>query len=231
MSPPKHQQPLSSARAILVVDDHDLVRLGLRTLLLSHAASAGTSIEVLDARSLDAALGLYRQHGEEIALVLLDLHLADTRGLAGLQAFRDEFPAARVVVLSGSTDPVLMRRALALGATAYLAKSADLQHVVDHLEGEGFFGAGGKPAAIDVANPASCVAEASGTTEVWTATGQRMHLTPRQAQVLEWIMAGHSNRQIAERTHLSEGTIKNHVSALLLMFGARSRAQLISQLR
>lgn len=228
---PKHNESSSPARAILVVDDHDLVRLGLRTLLLSHAGSRRASIEVLEARSLEAALDIHRQRGDAIALVLLDLHLADARGLAGLQAFRDEFPAARVVVLSGSTDPVLMRRAIAMGATAYLAKSADLQHVVDHLEGEGFFAAGSAAGATAATSEPCGPGGETGATEVWTATGQRMQLTPRQAQVLEWIMAGHSNRQIAERTHLSEGTIKNHVSALLLMFGARSRAQLISQLR
>lgn len=64
-----------------------------------------------------------------------------------------------------------------------------------------------------------------------SASGELLQLTERQAQVLDWILAGQSNRDIAERAHLSEGTVKNHVSALLLLFGVRSRAQLISLLR
>lgn len=229
MPAPQPTEPSPSrARGILVVDDHDLVRLGLRTLLLSHASSVGAALEVLEARSLRSALDVYRQRGPEIDVVLLDLNLPDTRGLAGLQAFLAEFPAARVAVLSGSTDPVLTRRALDTGAAAYLAKSADLQFVVDHLRDEGLFDAA---SAVDGGRHAAEGHEGGGTTEVWTATGRQVRLTRRQAEVLDWILAGHSNRQIAEHTHLSEGTVKNHVSALLLMFGARSRAQLISQLR
>ena len=101
--------------------------------------------------------------------------------------------------------------------------------MLDYLHREGFFGAeAGSSATRGGGTPAGTE---SDDTEVWTAGGQRVRLPRRQADVLERILAGHSNRQIAEQTRLSEGTIKNHVSALLLMFGVRSRAQLISQLR
>jgi DNA-binding CsgD family transcriptional regulator len=73
--------------------------------------------------------------------------------------------------------------------------------------------------------------EPIGVRVVRTATGEPLQLSARQAQVLDWILAGESNRQIADLAHLSEGTVKNHVSTLLLLFGVRSRAQLISQLR
>ena len=63
------------------------------------------------------------------------------------------------------------------------------------------------------------------------ASGDAVQLTTRQVEVLEWILAGKANRQIAQMTGLSEGTIKNHASTLLLLFGVRSRAQLISLLR
>lgn len=213
----------SPARGILVVDDHDLVRLGLRAMLMSHAGSAGLPLEVLEARSLQHALEVYRTRRDEIALVLLDLNLPDASGIDGLRRFRTEFPDARVAVLSGATDPVLVQRALDLGVSAFLAKSADLQRVVDHLRGEGL---------LDVATEvASDAGPGEAGAEVCTAGGQRVKLTPRQAEVLRGILAGRSNREIAEQMRLSEGTVKNHVSALLLTFGARSRAQLISQLR
>jgi DNA-binding CsgD family transcriptional regulator len=63
------------------------------------------------------------------------------------------------------------------------------------------------------------------------ATSPAVRLTARQAELLDWILIGKSNREIADLTHLSEGTVKNHVSTLLLLFGVRSRAQLISHLR
>jgi DNA-binding NarL/FixJ family response regulator len=234
MSAPRPIAPSASrSRAILVVDDHDLVRLGLRTLLLAHADSAREALEVIEARTLQAALATLRERGDSVAVVLLDLHLPDAHGLAGLEAMLAEFPTTRVVVLSGSTDPVLRRRALEIGAATYLSKSADLQHVASFLRSVGTFGDGAAaapvtaPLAADAADPK----EDLDFVDVRTAEGRCVQLTRRQSQVLERVLAGQSNRQIAEQTHLTEGTIKNHVSALLLMFGVRSRSQLISQLR
>ncbi len=79
---------------VLLVDDHHLVRLGLRTLLQSHAASCGTSIEVFEARTLNDALTLYDRHQLAISLVLLDLHLPDAHGMSGLVTFLKRFPGA-----------------------------------------------------------------------------------------------------------------------------------------
>lgn len=232
-APTPVEVPATGPRAVLVVDDHDLVRLGLRTLLLSHANAAREALEVIEARTLQAALATLCDRGASIAVVLLDLHLPDAHGLAGLEMLLAEFPAARVVVLSGSTDPVLRRRALELGAATYLSKSADLQHVADFLRSVGMFGgdATAVPAAAEGGEPSPDAGIESELVDVRTAEGHRVQLTRRQSQVLERVLAGQSNRQIAEQTHLTEGTIKNHVSALLLMFGVRSRSQLISQLR
>ena len=215
---------------ILVVDDHDLLRLGLRTLLQAESGSQGSPPAVFEARSLQAALDLYREHHARIGRVLLDLELPDAHGLAGLQAFLGEFPAARVVVLSGSTDPGVQRRALAAGAATYLAKSADLQQVIAYLRTERLLGAD-EPARVPEPHAAADGGNGADTLKVWTTSGRSVELTPRQVEVLEWVLAGRSNRQIAEATHLSEGTIKNHVSSMLLMFGVRSRAELIAQLR
>jgi DNA-binding NarL/FixJ family response regulator len=210
---------------ILVVDDHDLVRLGLRTLVQSHAESTGQTVQVFEARTLHEALALYQSFGNGIGLVLLDLHLPDAHGLSGLIAFVTRFPTARIVVLSGTNDPAVMREALAAGASAYLAKSGDLQHVVSYIRSQGLLRHNVMP-PLSGSSP-----EPIGVRVVRTATGEPLQLSARQAQVLDWILAGESNRQIADLAHLSEGTVKNHVSTLLLLFGVRSRAQLISQLR
>jgi DNA-binding NarL/FixJ family response regulator len=210
---------------MLVVDDHDLVRLGLRSLVQSHAAEQQQSIGVLESRCLAEALQIYAAHEATIGLVLLDLHLPDAHGLGGLSQFRQRFPRAPIVVLSGSQDPNLVRQAMALGAQAFLTKSGDLQEVIHYIRSLGMLQM--KPA--DKPGPAGAGAERKVKRR--TADGKVLNLSERQAQVLDWILAGQSNREIALQAHLSEGTVKNHVSTLLLLFGVRSRAQLISLLR
>ena len=233
--PPNHPNA-PKPTGMLVVDDHDLVRLGLRTLVQSHAASSGHEVQVFEARTLQEALVLYRDQQAAIDLVLLDLHLPDAHGLSGLVSFIAQFPAARVVVLSGVSDPALVREAMARGASAFLAKSGDLQHVVSYIRSLGLLGQSGalltrEPVGNALADDDSESAGLRIVRTMRTSAGDRLQLTARQAQVLDSILAGQSNRQIAEMAHLSEGTVKNHVSTLLLLFGLRSRAQLISQLR
>ncbi|MCW5655541.1 MAG: response regulator transcription factor [Hydrogenophaga sp.] len=215
-----------------MVDDHDLLRLGLLTLVQAHAHASGRHIPVLESRTLQEALDLYREHRERIGLVLLDLHLPDAHGLSGLTHFLKAFPEAPVVVLSGVNDPGLMRHALARGARAYLTKSGDLKDVIGYIRTLGLFGAPGEAPTGD--SPAETPRQAATPPELRTVRGldgRQLQLTERQAQVLDWVLAGQSNRDIAAHAHLSEGTVKNHVSALLLLFGVRSRAQLISGMK
>lgn len=194
---------------ILVVDDHELVRLGFRALLQTRA-DADPSARVFEAQNLAEALALYAQHVSQIGMVLLDLALPDTRGLSGLVVFRNRFPGARIVVLSGATGGGLAQAALALGASAFLSKSADLAEVLRFVRERGLF------------TPAKAINLGCGQAP--------QQLSPRQAEILELVLAGKSNREIAQVTHLSEGTVKNHVSTLLLLFGMRSRAHLMSSL-
>jgi DNA-binding NarL/FixJ family response regulator len=200
----------SAPAGILVVDDHELVRLGFRALLQTHLTPAEPAPQVFEAQNLAEALALYTRNISAIGVVLLDLALPDTQGLSGLATFRKRFPGARVVVLSGTTSAGLAQGALALGASAFLSKSADLSEVLRFIRERGLFKLAGTEDPADNNAPE--------------------HLSQRQAEILDSILAGKSNREIAQITHLSEGTVKNHVSTLLLMFGMRSRAQLISAL-
>jgi DNA-binding NarL/FixJ family response regulator len=217
-------QATHTPKGILVVDDHELLRFGLRTLVESHAQANGHVVAVFEARSLKEALEVYGHHAAAIQMVLLDLHLPDAHGLLGVSAFMGQYPDAHLVVLSGASDPGLQRDALTMGASAYLAKAGDLDQVVQYI------------AAMDLIRPATPSLPATsppspGGRSVRTASGDWVQLSARQAQVLDWILTGWSNRQIADHANLTEGTVKNHVSTLLLLLGARSRAQLISQLR
>lgn len=222
--PPDTALSATTPTSILVIDDHDLLRLGLRTLVQSHAAQMGRIVRVLEARNLHDGLALYADHAAAIGLVLLDLHLPDAHGLSALVSVLARFPAARVAVLSGVNDPALVRQALAMGARAYLLKAGNLDHVIAYLRSVWRAETDAPPAPLQAAPNALSSA-------LRDAYGQPVVLSPRQTQMLEWVLAGQSNREIAAGAGLSEGTVKNHVSTLLLLFGVRSRAQLISRLR
>jgi DNA-binding NarL/FixJ family response regulator len=211
-------------RGILVVDDHDLVRLGVHALVQSQTSASATSVDVFEADTLASALALYAQAHASIGLVLLDLVLPDAQGLSGLVTFRTRFPQARIVVLSGSDDSAMADGALAEGALAFLPKSADLREVV------GFIRACGLLDIEEATHALSRIASNRDRLQGARLTASEP-LTPRQLQVLRWVLEGKANKEIAQLAHLSEGTVKNHVSTLLLLFGVRSRAQLISQLR
>lgn len=214
-----------SPRAILVVDDHDLLRLGVRALVQALVNPSSEVLDVLEAGSLADALAVYGAAQDRIGLVLLDLALPDTEGLSGLKAFHDRHPAARIVVLSGTLDASLARDALAWGASAFLPKSADLREIVNFIRACGLIdgkAAGGLPS---VSGTAGRLVPQTPHASVW------QQLTPRQTEVLDWVLEGKANKEIARISNLSEGTVKNHVSTILLLFGMRSRAQLISSLR
>jgi len=210
------------ARGILVVDDHELVRLGLRALLLAETGS----VPVHEARSLADALRLYEFHLSSHLLVLLDLDLPDSQGLDTLVRFRRTFPASRVVVLSGKDSHALMQGVMALGAQAFLPKTGHLGEVLRYVRDNDLVAL---PASSPSPLPVPVVVQAMPATAA--ADELQPQLNARQVEILDWLLSGKSNKEIAQLSHLTEGTVKNHVSTLLLLFGMRSRAQLISSLK
>ena len=227
MSPPASTRSSSS---ILIVDDHDLVRLGVRALLQAQVSTHGSAVEVFEANSLEQALAVYERFHASIGLVLLDLALPDTRGLSGVSDFLGRHPGARVVALSGTgttslAQSAIAQSALALGACAFLPKSANLKEVVSFIRACGLLG--------------SDVVDGLPGASKWAAKAPRRPcsssaldaLTGSQTRVLQMILEGKTNKEIAQLAELREGTVKNYVSTILLLFGVRSRAQLISSLR
>jgi DNA-binding NarL/FixJ family response regulator len=148
-------------------------------------------------------------------VVFLDLGLPDAEGLSGLARFRSEFPSANIVVLSGDANPKTVEGALALGASGYITKTGDLSEVIQHIRAQGL---------LSETAPTGSTNERGSITPV-------PGLTARQTQILGWVLEGKSNREISRLAFLAEGTVKNHVSTILLNFGVRSRAQLISSMR
>lgn len=222
----------SRPRTIFVVDDHELVRLGVRALLQAQSSPSAPEVLVLEAENLAQALAQYAHHtgaGHVIDLVLLDLALPDTEGLSGVQSFCERFPDARIVALSGSGASAFSHNAIAqgvlkAGARAFLPKSANLREVVSFIRACGLLGSRVVDGVMD-----GLPERPPSAPSPWNRV--RQQLKPHQLQVLHLVLQGKTNREIAQAMALAEGTVKNYVSTLLLEFGMRSRAQLISSLR
>jgi NarL family two-component system response regulator LiaR len=210
---------MSTARKVLLVDDHELVRIGVKT---TYGELLGLDIEWLEAATLQDALACYKRH-TDIDAVLLDLNLGDCKGLQGLRVFLQAFPAARVAVFSGTQDEFVIRQARALGAVAYVGKGSMTSATRETL--------------LALLGGASTRPTAAGSPALFprlprAAMFDRVaELGPRHLEILELVLSGCTNQEISQSTQLSLGTVKNYVSSLLLALDVRSRSHLISLFR
>lgn len=209
-------RPGAPGRGLLIVDDHSLVRIGVRALVAAHFDD---QFAVVEASTLDAGLMRLRQTDDPVALLLLDLQLPDAKGFAGLQIVLRDHPQVPVVVLSGAQDPHVREEALRLGAIAYLSKATDasgLDALLDILRNH-----------VPGAEPSAPTAQACAPVEQALQVAQGLGLSRRQVQVLELVLRGLDNQAIGDETGLSLGTVKNYVSSIFLSFNVRSRAELM----
>ena len=210
-------------RRVLLVDDHELVRFGVKAL---YTELDGVPIDWIEATSLQEAVDAYAAH-EGIDAVLLDLNLADCRGLQGLRQFLMAHPQARVAVFSGTQDEFVVRQARALGAVGYVPKGAMTAEMRDTLSALLFPPGHGadprRPAA-----PSSALFPRFPSSAMYDRVAE---LGPRHLEILELVLSGCTNQEISNATGLSLGTVKNYVSSLLLALDVKSRSHLISLFR
>ncbi|MGO1949494.1 MAG: response regulator [Mycobacteriaceae bacterium] len=198
---------------VMVVDDQTLVRQGIRTLLeiggINVVAEAG-----------DASDALERLTNVEIDVVLLDLRMPRYDGLWFLQQLDLDIP---VLVLTTFDDDNLVLDALRHGARGYMLKDVTVEQLSTAVR---TLNAGGTliaPSITDQLLKAIRTSpEPSGTNDV-----AAQELTPRELEVLRLVAEGYSNRQISEVVHLAEGTVKNHLSTILMKLGARDRTNAV----
>ena len=204
---------------VLMIDDHHLVRDGMRPVL-ERLAGPGEALAVLEAATFAAATAEIERHAD-IELVLLDLRLPDVAGFDALERLQRERPDLPVVVMSGEDDAALVREALQRGALGYVPKSSQpaviLQALRLVLSGGTYVpreimgGAEGRPPP-----------PAPGTSDLAS-----LGLTPRQAEVLPLLLAGKSNKQICRELGMAEGTVKSHIAAIFRALGVTTRVQAV----
>ena len=217
------QPPPLGTFKVLLVDDHDLVRVGLRTVLNEVEE---LTIHWLEADNLHDAMRLFGAE-PDVALVLLDLNMADCKGLQGLRQFVEAYPAARVAVMSGTQDEFVIGQAKGLGAVGYLPKSYSPSLTRSNIVGlltEFSY-------AAAVAVPSGASATRFPRAPSASSYDRVAELGPRHLEILELVLSGCSNQEISNATKLSLGTVKNYVSTILLALDVKSRSHLISLFR
>lgn len=197
---------------LMLADDHAIVRAGLRALLELH--SDAVSI-VAEASTGQQAVALCREGG--IDLVLMDLRFGT--GLSGVEAtsrIRALPNAPRVLVVTNYDTDAEILRAIEAGASGYLLKDTAPTELFTAI-----VAAAGGASALSPSVASKLMAQMrAGPT-----------LTPREIQVLEAVAAGFSNREIARRMFLSEGTVKTHLTNTFGKLGVRSRTAAVAQAR
>jgi DNA-binding NarL/FixJ family response regulator len=196
---------------VLVADDHDVVRLGVRHLL-------GERAQVSDAATLAEARAALA--AQAFDLLLLDLAFGDDFSLGQLPQLREHQPALKILVLTSMAEELFAERALRAGADGYIMKSAlgqTLLQAVDTVLAGGVF--------VSPAISGALLRRAAGRGAAAGAPG----LSAREVDVLRLVAAGKSTREIADALNRSVKTIETHKQALKTKLGAESPAMLVRQ--
>jgi DNA-binding NarL/FixJ family response regulator len=209
---------------VLIADDQRLVRESIAALLAIQEGITvvGTAVDGRDAVARAEAL--------RPDVVLMDVRMPVMDGVAAVSLLRERLPSCRVVMLTTFDDEDLVVRALRAGAAGYLLKDLPARELAEAVRLAHAGVAQFDPAAVArmvsaLDRPAAGPAVAAAGPAVAAAGPAGVPLTAREVEVLRELAAGSTNREIAERLYLSEGTVKNHVSRILGRLGLRDRLQ------
>ncbi len=196
---------------LILIDDDFLVTTALKTIL---EADPELRVPAVGASGSDA-VSLYDQLRPDI--LLMDIRMKDTDGLAAAQAILSKYPDAKILLLTTFSDDEYIVRALKIGAKGYLLKQ-DYSHLIPAIKavynGQTVFGTeitGRLPELL-------CGHRDPDLRE--------FRLSEKELAIVKAVAAGQSNREIAESQYLSEGTVRNYLSAILAKLDLRDRTQL-----
>ncbi|WOC15544.1 response regulator [Pseudochrobactrum sp. MP213Fo] len=197
----------------IIADDHPLFRGALRQILQD-----GFQPDSVTEADNYQQLQQVAEDAQDIDLLFLDLTMPGVSGLSGLINLKAQHPQLPVMIVSATDDVVTIRRAMELGASGFVSKSAGLEEiglavrtVLD----------GGEWVSADVELGAESDAEIADLINRIRA------LTPQQTRVLSMLGQGLLNKQLAYELNISEATVKAHVSAVLQKLGVDSRTQAV----
>jgi len=191
---------------ILTVDDHPLLREGIAFLVKSQQ-----DMElVAEASDGEEAIEQFRRHRPDVTL--MDLRMPNLNGTEAISRIRNEFPDAKIIVLSTYGGDVQVLRAIKAGARGYIVKGHVHRELLDAIRS---VHAGHKRIPPEIAAE---LAEHAADDQ----------LSSREMDVLRLIGAGNANKQIADKLSIGETTVKNHISNILSKLGANDRAHAVT---
>jgi two-component system NarL family response regulator len=196
---------MSNPIRVLVVDDHAVVRTGL-VLMVQHEPDM---IPVAEASSGSEAIALFREHKPDVTL--MDLRMKDIAGVEAITAIRQEFPDARIIILTTYDTDEDIYRGLQAGAKGYLLKDTQLDEITNAIR---MVHSGKKYIPPEVGAKLSERISAS-------------ELSERECEVLRLVARGKSNREISESLNVAEGTVKMHLNHILTKLQVRDRTQAV----
>ena len=201
---------------VLIVDDHQVVRQGLRSFL-----DVQEDIEVVG-EAADGASGVAAADELRPDVVLLDLRMPGSDGVAALRGLREGGNAARVLVVTSFTDPATVLPAVRAGAAGYVYKDVDPRALAAAIRS---VHAGHVLLHPDVASLLAAAAAEAGNVSGPAVQRPGDRLTTREREVVAELARGRSNREIARALGVAEKTVKTHVSAILAKLGVQDRTQ------
>ena len=198
---------------ILLVDDHEVVRVGLRTLI-----ERQPGMEVVgEAGTVAQAIFLARQLAPDV--VVMDIRLPDDSGLEACRQIKAERSETKIIILTSYPDDKTIFDAIAAGADGYVLKLVGSGELIRALEQ---VGRGDSPLDPSIAN--RILAKVREATKREQAQAFAC-LSAQEVRILALIAEGQTNREIGAALHLSEKTVRNYVSDILSKLGLTSRAQ------
>jgi two-component system response regulator DevR len=197
----------------MLVDDHEVVRLGLRTLIDQHP-----NFEVVaEAASAREAVEKTKAHKPDV--VVMDIRLKGGSGIEACQEITANYPATKVIMLTSYAEDEMLFSAIRAGAAGYVLKQIGGEDLIRAIEaisrGEALLDSAVTQRVFQEVRKAAREEEASAFADL---TQQEMH-------VLQLVAEGRTNRQIAEMLYLGEGTVRNYVSSILSKLSVRNRAE------
>ncbi|MDO6462568.1 response regulator transcription factor [Pseudoalteromonas carrageenovora] len=198
----------------LIADDHPLFREALKGAL----SAKFEGLEVFESSDFDSTLQVLSEQ-EDLDILLLDLHMPGNGDLYGLIRIREDYPSLPIAVVSGSEDVNIVSKVMGYGAMGFIPKSSssdDIASAINQiLEGDTWL-----PKELK-----NKVAEIEG--EDREIAAQVASLTPQQYRVLQYLHEGLLNKQIAYELHISEATVKAHITAIFRKLGVYNRTQAV----
>ncbi len=202
---------MSNPITVLIVDDHPIVRKGLRTLLLSEAEIQA----VYEAENGVQAIQIVQQHQPDV--ILMDLVMTPINGVQAIERIKANHPSARILVLTAYAEDDKVFPAIKAGASGYVLKDIPpeelLQAIRDVASGQSFL------------HPTIAARLMREITQISTPIKDSEPLTEREVEVLRLIARGLSNQEIASSLHVSERTVTTHISNILDKLHLANRTQ------